>query len=371
MADEHSSVAEPATDPRTDGDAASPFLGPNAWLVEEMYEQYRSDPGSVSENWRDFFEDYRSSRPQPVTAAAPARRARLRPRRPLRPSPPRRRRRPPRSRAAAPPAAGATARRPGRQAHPRRRRADRRQHGAQPRRADGDELPRRPGQAARGQPEDHQRLPAAASGAGKISFTHLIGYAVVRTIADDMPVMNATFVEDADGKPRVVHHDHVNVGLAVDVEKSDGTRTLVVPVIKRGRHPRLRRLPRRVRGPRSAGPRPASSRSTDFQGATITHHQPGHHRHRPVGAPADARPGRDRRRRHDRLPGRVRRAPTSGRWASSAVSKVVTLTSTYDHRIIQGAESGMFLKARARAAARRARLLRRRLPRRSACPTKR
>src|SRR5580765_3548547 len=72
MADEHSSVAEPATDPRTDGDAASPFHGPNAWLVEEMYEQYQSDPGSVSENWRDFFEDYRSSRPQPVTAAAPA-----------------------------------------------------------------------------------------------------------------------------------------------------------------------------------------------------------------------------------------------------------------------------------------------------------
>src|SRR3954471_22656680 len=47
-------------------------FGANAWLVEEMYEQYRSDPGSVSENWRDFFEDYRSSRPQPVTAAAPA-----------------------------------------------------------------------------------------------------------------------------------------------------------------------------------------------------------------------------------------------------------------------------------------------------------
>jgi hypothetical protein len=68
MADEHTRA--PA-DPMTDGDAASPFLGPNAWLVEEMYEQYRSDPTSVSENWRDFFEDYRSSRPQPAAAPAP------------------------------------------------------------------------------------------------------------------------------------------------------------------------------------------------------------------------------------------------------------------------------------------------------------
>ena len=34
-------------------------LGPNAWLVDEMYEQYLADPGSVSESWRDFFADYR------------------------------------------------------------------------------------------------------------------------------------------------------------------------------------------------------------------------------------------------------------------------------------------------------------------------
>ena len=71
------------------------------------------------------------------------------------------------------------------------------------------------------------------TGGGKVSFTHLIGYAVVRTIADDVPAMNATFVEGADGKPRVVRHEHVNVGLAVDVEKADGTRTLVVPVLSR------------------------------------------------------------------------------------------------------------------------------------------
>ena len=67
----------------------------------------------------------------------------------------------------------------------------------------------------------------------KVSFTHIIGYAVVRAL-HDMPSLNAAFVEDADGtgKPGVVHHKHVGLGLAVDQEKSDGTRTLLVPRIK-------------------------------------------------------------------------------------------------------------------------------------------
>src|SRR5262249_19121369 len=69
-------------------------------------------------------------------------------------------------------------------------------------------------------------------GAGKVSYTHLIGYAVVRAIADAVPVMGNSFTEGADGKPRVVRHDDVNMGLAVDVAKSDGSRTLVVPVLR-------------------------------------------------------------------------------------------------------------------------------------------
>ena len=69
-------------------------------------------------------------------------------------------------------------------------------------------------------------------GGGKVSFTHLIGYAVVRAIADAVPVMGNAFVEGADGKPRVVRHEHVSMGLAVDVAKADGSRTLVVPVLR-------------------------------------------------------------------------------------------------------------------------------------------
>ena len=67
----------------------------------------------------------------------------------------------------------------------------------------------------------------------KVSFTHIIGYAVVRALLD-VPALNSAFVPDVDGtgKPGVIHHKHVGLGLAVDQEKSDGTRTLLVPCIK-------------------------------------------------------------------------------------------------------------------------------------------
>ena len=65
---------------------------------------------------------------------------------------------------------------------------------------------------------------------GKVSFTHLIAYAAVRAIADTVPVMNSMFLEGSDGKPRVHRNEHINVGLAVDVQKSDGSRTLVVQI---------------------------------------------------------------------------------------------------------------------------------------------
>ena len=67
----------------------------------------------------------------------------------------------------------------------------------------------------------------------KVSFTHLIGYAVVRAL-HDVPALNAAFVEHAGeaGKPGVIHHKHVGLGLAVDQERSDGSRTLLVPCIR-------------------------------------------------------------------------------------------------------------------------------------------
>ena len=65
---------------------------------------------------------------------------------------------------------------------------------------------------------------------GKVSFTHLLGYAIVKA-PQTHPEMNCAFA-DLNGKPAVVHHDSVNFGLAIDLPKPDGTRQLLVPNIK-------------------------------------------------------------------------------------------------------------------------------------------
>src|SRR5437763_9916347 len=45
-------------------------FGPNDWLVDEMYRQYKADPSSVSESWREFFEDYRPRGESPPATVA-------------------------------------------------------------------------------------------------------------------------------------------------------------------------------------------------------------------------------------------------------------------------------------------------------------
>ena len=171
---------------------------------------------------------------------------------------------------------------------------------------------------------------------GKVSFTHLIGYAVVRALGR-MPVMNSSYTT-VDGKPRRRPPRARQPRPRRRRRARPTARTPAGAQHQGGRHARLRRLLRRLRGRHPQGPG-----RQDLRRRLRRHHrhphQPGHDRHRPVGPPADAGPGRHHRRRHDRLPGRVpgRRPRTIARLG---VSKVVTLTSTYDHRIIQGAESG-------------------------------
>src|SRR4029450_11132315 len=65
----------------------------------------------------------------------------------------------------------------------------------------------------------------------KVSFTHLIAYAIARAATEQMPVMAHHFA-DIDGKPHRVDDGAVNLGSAVDVERKDGGRTLMVPVIR-------------------------------------------------------------------------------------------------------------------------------------------
>jgi 2-oxoglutarate decarboxylase len=169
----------------------------------------------------------------------------------------------------------------------------------------------------------------------KVSFTHLIAYAIARA-GEDMEVMGNHFAE-LDGKPQRVKDGQVNLGLAVDVEKKDGTRTLMVPVIAdAGKLP----FDRFVKAYDALVEKARTNALTadDLQGANITLTNPGG-----LGTAASV----------PRLmvgqgtivaTGSIAYPPGLGAiGAMIGAEKVMTMTSTYDHRIIQGAESGRFL----------------------------
>ena len=180
------------------------------------------------------------------------------------------------------------------------------------------------------------------TGQPKISFTHIIGYAVVRAIADAVPNMKNGYVVDADGKPQIQRHNNVNIGLAVDVDKGKGQRSLVVPVLRNadaldfsGFLLAYDEIIRKVRANKLT--------VEDFQGANVSLTNPG-----TIGTVQSV---------PRLMPGQgvivgVGSIDYPAEFQGSdersltrlGVSKVVTITSTYDHRIIQGAESGMFLK---------------------------
>ncbi len=176
----------------------------------------------------------------------------------------------------------------------------------------------------------------------KVSFTHIIGYAVVRAL-QDAPSLNASFVDDVGGKgtPGVIHHKHVGLGLAVDQQKSDGTRTLLVPCIKDADTLDFRAfvvayedLIRKISTNKIS--------PDDFSGTTVTLTNPG--TLGTVQSVPRLMPGQGAIIGVGALgypPGFEAADPSV--IAQLGLGKVVTLTSTYDHRIIQGAESGLFL----------------------------
>jgi multifunctional 2-oxoglutarate metabolism enzyme len=169
----------------------------------------------------------------------------------------------------------------------------------------------------------------------KVSFTHLIAYAIARA-ADDMPVMADHFTE-IDGKPNRVRDGQVNLGLAVDVEKKDGSRTLMVPVIiDAGRLSFARFIEAYDALVEKA--RTNTLGADDLVGANITLTNPGG-----LGTIASV----------PRLMSGQGTIIATGSiaypvgladiGAMIGAEKVMTMTSTYDHRIIQGAESGRLL----------------------------
>ncbi len=213
-------------------------LGPNVGLVEELYRQYLEDPSSVGEGWREYFADYapasapasadRTPPASPASAAAASRAdARRRP-----PAPPHR---PTRSRSAA---ARCARSRTWRRASPC------------PTATSVRTMPAKLLEVNRSILNNQ----LARTGRGKVSFTHIIGYAVARALTQ-VPAMNASYAT-VGGKPGIVRPPHVNLGLAVDLQKRDGTRTLLVPNVKSADTLDFAAFVRRVRGgdpPRARG----------------------------------------------------------------------------------------------------------------------
>jgi 2-oxoglutarate dehydrogenase E1 component len=324
------------TDHANGAHPANADFGANEWLVDELYQRYLTDPASVDRAWWSFFADYQPSRPGISPDAAPA--ARTAPAatpRPTAPSP-------------TPPAAAATPAHPAAVAPPT-----------------GAHTSRLRGAAARTAQNMEQSLgvPTATSvravpakllidnrivvnnhlqrgRGGKVSFTHLIGFAVVQA-AKMLPEMNCSYTEE-DGKPVLVTPEHVNLGLAIDLQAKDGSRQLLVPSIKDADEMDFRQfwnayedVVRKARGGKLT--------VADFQGTTLSLTNPG-----TIGTEHSVprlMPGQGAILGVGAMEYPAAYAGASEEtMAQLAISKVVTLTSTYDHRIIQGAQSGDFLR---------------------------
>jgi len=175
---------------------------------------------------------------------------------------------------------------------------------------------------------------------GKVSFTHIIAYAMIKALRA-MPEMNA-FYGELDGKPALGKPDHINLGIAIDLAKPDGTRQLLVPSIKGCEELEFGQFWSAYEAIVKKA-RAGTLTVEDYAGTTVSLTNPGtigtvHSVPRLVqgqgliiGVGAMDYPAEFQGASEETL-------------ARLAVSKVITLTSTYDHRVIQGAQSGDFLR---------------------------
>ncbi len=290
-------------------------FGPNAWLVDDMYDRFLADPNSVSSSWREYFADYqRSTVPTVGVKSAPV---------------------------VATKTPEVTI---DKEASPLRGAAARivtnmNASLAVPTATSVRTVSARLLEINRTALNES----LSRSGGAKVSFTHFIAFAIVKSLRE-VPSLNATFVEAVDekGTPGIRRNEHVGLGLAVDVEKSDGTRTLLVPVIRDADTMSFREfllayetLIRKIHS--------NAYGADDFVGATVSLTNPG--TLGTVQSVPRLMPGQGAIFGVGALnwPAGFEAADPRA-LAELGVGKVLSLTSTYDHRIIQGAESGLFLK---------------------------
>ncbi|MGZ4442688.1 MAG: 2-oxo acid dehydrogenase subunit E2, partial [Nocardioidaceae bacterium] len=366
-------------------------FGANEWLVDEMYERYQQDPNSVDKAWLAFFKDYQPDSTSSATngGATKAAPSSAPPSSPAKAAPAKPAQQP--AQAAPAPAAAKKATTPAKTASPSSSAADKssdatpRPDGtpSQPAARTTSPTPKEPKESAKSEASDEPTLtvmwgapartaqnmdaslavPTATSvrsvpvkllidnrtvinnhlaraRGGKVSFTHLIGFALVKALRT-MPEMNVGF-DVIDGKPNLISPAHVNLGLAIDLPKPDGTRQLVVPSIKAAENMDFaafwgayEEVVRKARNNKLT--------VADFQGTSISLTNPGtigtNHSVPRLMKGQGAIIGVGSMDYPPEYQGASDETLTR-----NAVSKVMTLTSTYDHRVIQGAQSGEFLR---------------------------
>ena len=171
----------------------------------------------------------------------------------------------------------------------------------------------------------------------RVSFTHLIAYAIARAATEQMPVMARHFAE-IDGKPHMIDDGACHLGIAVDVERRDGGRTLMVPVIRDAGRLSFREFLDAF-GELIAKARENRLTADDLQGGNVSLTNPGG-----IGTIASV-PRLMKGQGTIVATGAIGYPPgLAAVGAMIGAEKVMTMTSTYDHRVIQGAESGQFLQ---------------------------
>ena len=178
-----------------------------------------------------------------------------------------------------------------------------------------------------------------STGRGKVSYTHIIAWAIIKA-AKEYPQMNVGY-GFVDGKPSRLENESINLGIAIDIEKKDGSRNLLVPNIKGCEKMNFAEF---FAAYNDVVDRARNGKLTldDFAGTTISLTNPG-----TLGTVA-SNPRLMSGQSVIIATGAIEypaeyQGMTSAALSQIGISKTITLTSTYDHRVIQGAESGLFL----------------------------
>jgi len=310
-------------------------FGDNAPFALELYAQYRLEPASVGENWKQAFQEIEERVPHAMTGRA------LRPLELLPELPP------------AETAAPALATSP---VGPARPPASGPRAGEQAIAISGGAATIvRNMEASLGVPtavtnrvipvktmEENRRIlnrHREALGLSKVSFTHFVAWAIVRAL-EKHPGMNDAFGE-AGGKPARIRKAAVNLGIAIDITKKDGTRSLLVPNVKSAEKLSFGEFLEAFDGMVGKA-RKGTIELDAFAGTSITLTNPG-----TIGTTASAprlMPGQGAIIATGAMgyPAEFQAMPEEA-LSALGISRVMNVSSTYDHRIIQGAESGQFI----------------------------